>query len=78
MIIANRRDLFRPPAQENWRPARRVTAITTEGETVAEQDPQVDVVVVGAGFAGLHLLHRLQKDGFTARAFDAADDVGGT
>jgi cation diffusion facilitator CzcD-associated flavoprotein CzcO/acetyl esterase/lipase len=38
----------------------------------------VDVVVVGAGFAGLYLLHRLRNAGFSARAFDAAGDVGGT
>ena len=39
---------------------------------------QVDVAVVGAGFAGLFLLHRLRKAGFTAVAVDEADDVGGT
>jgi cation diffusion facilitator CzcD-associated flavoprotein CzcO/acetyl esterase/lipase len=39
---------------------------------------QVDVAVVGAGFAGLYLLHRLRKAGFSAVAVDEADDVGGT
>src|SRR6187399_3500728 len=39
---------------------------------------QVDVAVVGAGFAGLYLLHRLRKAGFTAVALEEADDVGGT
>ena len=39
---------------------------------------QVDVAVVGAGFAGLYLLHRLRKAGFSAVALEAADDVGGT
>jgi cation diffusion facilitator CzcD-associated flavoprotein CzcO/acetyl esterase/lipase len=38
----------------------------------------VDVAVVGAGFAGLYLLHRLRKAGFTTVAMDEADDVGGT
>src|SRR5262245_35680565 len=38
----------------------------------------VDVAVVGAGFAGLYLLHRLRKEGFTAVALEAAGDVGGT
>lgn len=38
----------------------------------------VDVVVIGAGFAGLYALHRLRLLGFTARAFEAAPDVGGT
>jgi cation diffusion facilitator CzcD-associated flavoprotein CzcO/acetyl esterase/lipase len=34
--------------------------------------------VVGAGFAGLYLLHRLRKAGFSVVAIDEADDVGGT
>ena len=39
---------------------------------------QVDVVVVGAGFAGLYLLHRLRGLGLTARVFEAGGGVGGT
>ncbi|MGI9646800.1 MAG: alpha/beta hydrolase fold domain-containing protein, partial [Ilumatobacteraceae bacterium] len=42
------------------------------------RQPDVDVVVVGAGFAGLYLLLRLRRMGFTAVAFESADDVGGT
>jgi cation diffusion facilitator CzcD-associated flavoprotein CzcO/acetyl esterase/lipase len=38
----------------------------------------VDAVVVGAGFSGLYMLHRLRQMGLSARAFEAADDVGGT
>ncbi len=37
-----------------------------------------DVVVAGAGFAGLYLLHRLRKQGRRARAFETGSDVGGT
>jgi cyclohexanone monooxygenase len=38
-----------------------------------------DAVVVGAGFAGLYMLHRLRDTlGLTARVFEAAGDVGGT
>ncbi len=39
---------------------------------------QVDVAVVGAGFAGLYLLHRLRKAGFNAIVLEEAGDVGGT
>lgn len=43
------------------------------------ESPQlVDAVVVGAGFAGLYLLHRLRQLGFSTRTFEAASDVGGT
>lgn len=40
--------------------------------------PDTDVVVVGAGFAGLYLLHRLRGAGFRAVGLEAADGVGGT
>ena len=38
----------------------------------------VDVVVVGAGFSGIYLLHELRRLGFSARVLESADDVGGT
>jgi cation diffusion facilitator CzcD-associated flavoprotein CzcO/acetyl esterase/lipase len=37
-----------------------------------------DVVVVGAGFAGLYLVHKLSGLGFDVRCYDEAGDVGGT
>src|SRR5262245_27660198 len=37
-----------------------------------------DAVVVGAGFAGLAMLHRLRGLGFTARVFEAGGGIGGT
>jgi len=38
----------------------------------------VDVVVVGAGFAGLYMLHKLRTEGFSAQVFETGDGVGGT
>jgi cyclohexanone monooxygenase len=38
----------------------------------------VDVVVVGAGFAGLYMLHKLRTAGFTATVLEAGGGVGGT
>jgi cyclohexanone monooxygenase len=38
----------------------------------------VDVVIVGAGFSGLYMLHKLREAGRTARVFEAGTDVGGT
>ncbi|MGR6964329.1 flavin-containing monooxygenase [Geodermatophilus sp. URMC 61] len=38
----------------------------------------VDVVVVGAGFAGMYMLHRLRQQGCTVQVFETAGDVGGT
>ncbi len=37
-----------------------------------------DVIVVGAGFAGLYTLHRLRGLGFNVRVVEAGSDVGGT
>ena len=39
----------------------------------------VDVVVIGAGFAGLYALHKLRNDlGLDVQAFEQGSDVGGT
>ncbi|MDP3747895.1 MAG: NAD(P)/FAD-dependent oxidoreductase [Phenylobacterium sp.] len=38
----------------------------------------VDAVVVGAGFSGLYMLHKLRELGLSARLFEAASGVGGT
>lgn len=38
----------------------------------------LDVAIVGAGFAGLYMLYRLRKLGFRVRVFEAGPDVGGT
>lgn len=37
-----------------------------------------DAVVVGAGFAGLHVLHTLREKGLRVRVFEAGSGVGGT
>jgi len=37
-----------------------------------------DVIVVGAGFGGMYLLHRFRKMGLSAVAFETGTDVGGT
>ncbi|HET9017586.1 MAG TPA: NAD(P)/FAD-dependent oxidoreductase, partial [Thermomicrobiaceae bacterium] len=42
------------------------------------QDTRFDAVVVGAGVAGLYMLHRLRGLGLSARVYEAGDDVGGT
>jgi cation diffusion facilitator CzcD-associated flavoprotein CzcO/acetyl esterase/lipase len=42
------------------------------------EQPMVDVVVVGAGLAGLYMLHRLRGLGISATVLESADDVGGT
>jgi cyclohexanone monooxygenase len=42
------------------------------------QTYQLDAVVVGAGFAGLYMLHRLRGLGLSARVLEAGSGIGGT
>ena len=39
---------------------------------------ECDVLVVGAGFAGMYLLHKLRPLGFKVKVIEAGADVGGT
>ena len=41
--------------------------------------PQLDAIVIGAGFSGLYLLHKLRNEmGLSVRVFEAGGDIGGT
>jgi cation diffusion facilitator CzcD-associated flavoprotein CzcO/acetyl esterase/lipase len=44
----------------------------------ATSTEEFDVVVVGAGFAGLYLLHRLRNMGYSTVVLESAGGVGGT
>ncbi len=46
------------------------------GTAAAKAD--FDAIIVGAGFAGLYMLHQLRGRGFKARIFEAGTGVGGT
>ena len=48
---------------------------SVSGKTHAEA---YDAVVVGAGFAGMYMLHRLRGLGFSVRVYEQGDGVGGT
>src|SRR5258707_442347 len=50
--------------------AARSSEATSSANTL-----EVDVAVVGAGFAGLYLLHRLRQAGFSAVALEEPDEV---
>ncbi len=39
---------------------------------------ELDVLIVGAGFAGMYMLHRLRKEGFSVKCFEKGAGVGGT
>ncbi|PKC51077.1 alpha/beta-hydrolase, partial [Rhizophagus irregularis] len=45
-----------------------------KGDFMGEK--QFDAIVVGAGFAGLYMLHKLRERGLKVRVIEAADGVG--
>ena len=46
--------------------------------TASPAKPELDAVIVGAGFADMYMLHCLRELGFSARVFEVGSDVGGT
>jgi cyclohexanone monooxygenase len=48
------------------------------GNAPGDRTAALDVVVIGAGFAGLYLLHRLRRLGLNTVVLEAAGGVGGT
>jgi cyclohexanone monooxygenase len=50
----------------------------SSGKSQAAPATTYDVVVVGAGFAGMYMLHRLRGLGFSVRVYEQGGDVGGT
>ena len=50
----------------------------TDSETAAGEARAFDALIVGAGFSGIYMLHRLRNLGFSCLVVEAADDIGGT
>ena len=46
--------------------------------TSGDEAGEFEVAVVGAGFAGMYMLHKLRGEGFKVVVLERADDVGGT
>src|SRR3954452_11519165 len=67
MVSANR-----GPVREQTMPALHTNPGNSAGAG------SFDAVVVGAGFAGMYMLHRLREVGFSVRVLEQADGVGGT
>jgi cyclohexanone monooxygenase len=64
---------------KNSKETRTMSAASSiSGKGDAENTETYDVVVVGAGFAGMYMLHRLRKQGLSVRVYEQGGDVGGT
>jgi len=68
----------------SWRITRRRARQRQEEEGMSDvrQEEKAagdfDAVIVGAGFAGLYMLHRLRGLGLSARVYEAGRGIGGT
>ena len=49
-----------------------------EGNAAQTRQPALDLLIVGAGFGGMYMLHRARLGGFSAEVLEMADGVGGT
>jgi cyclohexanone monooxygenase len=49
-----------------------------DGPGDAVREGRLDVIIVGAGFSGLYMLHRLRQQGLIVSVLEAAPEVGGT
>jgi cation diffusion facilitator CzcD-associated flavoprotein CzcO len=53
--------------------------MTRAGLSTAHVDPGTfDAIVIGAGFAGIYMVHSLRQAGFTVHGFETGSGVGGT
>jgi cation diffusion facilitator CzcD-associated flavoprotein CzcO len=56
----------------------RGVATSVDRHDDASPPARFDVIVIGAGFSSLYMLHKLRRAGITARALEIGDGVGGT
>ena len=52
--------------------------MTNANDNAAGAGTDFDAIVVGAGFAGMYMLHRLRGQGMRVRVLEAGSSVGGT
>src|ERR1700716_2076631 len=64
--------------RKNLKGARMSALQSISGKSHASDTEKYDVVVVGAGFAGMYMLHRLRGLGLSVRVYEQGGDVGGT
>src|ERR1700729_267975 len=60
---------------------QRIEGVLMPRTTETQHPPvpnQTDVVIIGAGFGGMYMLHRARGLGLSAIVFDVASGVGGT
>jgi cyclohexanone monooxygenase len=55
-----------------------MSEISKKVDNTSATSKDFDVVIIGAGFAGMYMLHRMREMGLKSIVFEAGDGVGGT
>lgn len=55
-------------------PAEKIAAASAEHGKLFE----TDAIIIGAGFSGIAMLHRVRQLGLNVKIFEAGSDLGGT
>ena len=75
-----------PPLHSRITPPTMVHFRTDIGATNEAADPnnenyakelETDVLIVGAGFGGVYLMHKLRQQGFKCKIMEAGSNIGG-
>ena len=56
----------------------KLTSLKPESDSIANSTSLYDVIIVGAGFGGMYMLHELRKIGLNVLVLEEATGVGGT
>jgi len=57
--------------------AENVDNIGKKGEDILGEPMTLDVLIVGAGFAGVYGVHHFRKQGLSVKCIEGGSDVGG-
>ena len=63
---------------ESWRSDDLTVAVVGNNGRMGRAPERIDVAIVGAGFAGMYMLHKARSAGFSAHVFERGGGVGGT
>jgi cyclohexanone monooxygenase len=64
--------------RESVRESANMSAMPSTSGKIHAAEKAYDAVVVGAGFGGMYMLHRLRALGLSVRVYEQGDGVGGT
>ncbi|KAG5984830.1 hypothetical protein E4U55_003048 [Claviceps digitariae] len=58
-------------------PKAHQSEFQSQSDSESGHQTEIEVLIVGAGFAGIYLLHKLRSSGFKCLVLEAGDNIGG-